>query len=115
MSISMKIKIHVNQKNLQFLLLLLYSLPNTIPSKHSNLKPNTNHTFQYTFSLTRISTNIFKQQFSIFKHTYQTGPQCFEVFFGFKKAPTPLCLIRDKTKRQSSKNATLNGLFGTCV
>ena len=28
-------------------------------------------------------------------------------FFGFKKAPTPLCLIRDKTKGQSSKNATL--------
>ena len=36
-------------------------------------------------------------------------------FFGFKKAPTPLCLIRDKTKGQSSKNETLNGPFGTCV
>ena len=29
---------------------------------------------QGTFSPTRISTNVFKQQFSVFKHTYQTGP-----------------------------------------
>ena len=32
------------------------------------------HAFQYTFSPTRISTNVFKQQFSVFKHMYQTGP-----------------------------------------
>ena len=30
------------------------------------------HVFQDAFSPTRIFTNIFKQQFLIFKHTYQT-------------------------------------------
>ena len=33
------------------------------------------HAFLHTFSPTRISTNIFKQQFSVFKYMYQTGPK----------------------------------------
>ena len=33
------------------------------------------HTFSCTFSSTRICTNVLKQQFLVFKHMYQTGPQ----------------------------------------
>ena len=33
------------------------------------------HVFSHIFSPTRISTNIFKQQFLVFKHKYQMDPK----------------------------------------
>ena len=37
------------------------------------------YAFSYTFSHTRIFTNVFKQQFLVFKHMYQTDPNTSEI------------------------------------
>ena len=45
---------------------------------------------------------------SILLYYYLRGFLCLDSsFFLFKKTPTSLCLIRDKTKGQYGKNATI--------
>ena len=53
-------------------------------------------------------SNTYKRSKELYLYYYLRGfPRLRSSFFQFKNAPTPLCLSRDKTKRQSGKNATL--------
>ena len=60
----------------------------------------------HTFSLTRISTNVFKQQFSVFKHMYQTGPKALDLqILGFILSPKQIInLFLNSFGKKKKKN-----------
>ena len=63
----------------------------------------------YCLSLFKYEPNMVTGRYKSRPYNYylKSFPYLGPSFFGFKNAPTPLCLSRDKTKKQSGKNTTL--------
>ena len=62
-------------------LVCVFKQPFSVFKQHITHFSTLFHAFQHTFSPTCIFTNIFKQQFLVFKHTYQTDPQTHPFYF----------------------------------
>ena len=71
----------------------------------SVFKQHSTH-FYTLFSPTHIFTNVIKQQFSVFKHMYQTGPK-FSIFWNFFlriEKIINIFLIIEKFKKKKNRN-----------